>query len=66
MEKSENEKPRIYLSYEINLFQYEKARQNDKRTYFQYYKSLLLIKNIFIFAFYSYKDYNPYAIKICI
>jgi len=64
MEKSENEKPIIYLSYEINLFPYEKARQNDKRTYFQYYKSLLLIKNIFIFAFYPYKDYNPYVIKL--
>ena len=68
MEKNENEneKPIIYLSYELNILPYEKARQNDKRTYFQYYKSLLLIKNIFIFAFYSYKDYNPYAIKVCI
>ena len=66
MEKNENEKPIIYLSSEINLFPYEMARQNDKRTYFQYYKSLILIKNIFIFAFFSYKDYNPYAIKICI
>ena len=68
MEKNENEneKPIIYLSYELNILPYEKARQNDKRTYFQYYKSLLLIKNIFIFAFYSYKDYNPYVIKVCI
>ena len=66
MEKIENEKSTIYLSYEINLFPYEKARQNDKRTYFQYYKSLLLIQNIFIFSFHSYKDHNPYAIKICI
>ena len=66
IEKNENEKPIIYLSYELNILPYEKARQNDKRTYFQYYKSLILIKNIFIFAFYSYKDYNPFAIKICI
>ena len=66
MEKNENEKSIIYLSYELNILPYEKARQNDKRAYFQYYKSLLLIKNIFIFAFYSYKDYNPYAIKVCI
>ena len=66
IEKNENEKQIIYLGYELNLFPYEKARQNDKRTYFQYYKSLILIKNIFIFAFYSYKDYNPYIIKICL
>jgi len=66
IEKNENEKPIEYLSYEMNMFPYEEARQNDKRTYFQYYKSLLLINNIVIFSFYSNKDYNPYIIKICI
>ena len=68
MDINENEfiKPIIYLNYEINLFPYEKAKQIDKRTYFQYYKSLILLNNLFIFSFYSYKDYNPYIIKICI
>ena len=66
IEMNENKKPIIYLNYELNIFPYEKAKQNDKRTFFQYYKSLLLIKNIFIFSFYPYKDYNPYVIKICI
>ena len=66
IENYEDEKPIIYLSYELNIFPYEKAKQNDKRTYFQYYKSLILIKNIFFFGFYSYKDNNPYVIKNCI
>jgi len=66
IERNEIEKPIEYLSYEMNMFPYEEARQNDKRTYFQYYKSLLLINNIVIFSFYSNKDYNPYIIKICI
>ena len=66
MEKDKNINPILYLNYEINIFPYEKAIQNDKRTYCQYYKSLIMLNNIFIFSFSLYKDYNPYTIKICI
>ena len=36
----------------------------DKRTYFQYYFSLLKMKHILIFTFYTYTDYNSKLIKI--
>ena len=65
-EKNKNQKSILYLNYEINIFPYEKAIQIDKRTYFQYYKSLIFLNNIFIFSFNFNKDYNPYVIKICI
>ena len=61
-----NEKPIKYLNYEINIISYERAKRDDKRTFFQYYISLLLLKNIFIFGFNITKDYNPFIIKICI
>ena len=66
IEDNKNKKSLSYLNNEINIFPYEKAIQKDKRTYFQYYKSLLLLNNIFFFSFYLNKDYNPYAIKNCI
>ena len=66
MDINKNEKPIVYLNYELNIFPYEKAIQKDKRSYFQYYKSLIILNNFFIFSFYSSKDYNPYIIKNCI
>ena len=36
----------------------------DKRTYIQYYLSLLKIKHLIIFTFYTNNDYNPKIIKI--
>ena len=36
----------------------------DKRTFLQYYYSLLKIKNLFLFAFFPNKDYNLPLIKI--
>ena len=64
--KIRNEKTKEYLAYEINIIPYDLAKKDDKRTFFQYYKSLILLKNIFIFGFYITKDYNPFIIKICI
>ena len=61
-----NEKPIKYLNYEINIISYGRAKRDDKRTFFQYYKSLILLKNIFISGFNITKDYNPFIIKICI
>ena len=48
---------------EMNSLPYEKALMIDKRTYFQYYFSLLKKKQIILFSFYPNKDYNSQIIK---
>ena len=50
--------------YELNKLKYKKALALDKRTYFQYYYSLLKQKNLFLFAFFPSNDYNLKIIKI--
>ena len=49
---------------ELNNLEYNLALNYDKRTYCEYYKSLLLTKHIFIFSFIYNKDYNSKIIKI--
>ena len=44
--------------------EYEEAKKFDKRTYFQFYFSLLKIKNLLIFSFWPDKDYNSRIIKM--
>ena len=53
-----------YNDRELNSLKYEEALKYDKRSYFQYYCSLLLQKHLILFTFYSSKDYNLYTIKI--
>jgi len=53
-----------YGDYELNRLLYEEALVIDKRTYFQYYFSLLKEKHLVIFTFYTYNDYNSRIIKI--
>ena len=53
-----------YSDYELNNLIYKKALQIDKRTYFQYYWSLLKQKHLLIFAFYTHDDYNSKIVKI--
>ena len=53
-----------FTDKEINSFQYEKALNYDKRTYLQYYISLLKTKHLFIFTFITINDYNSRIIKI--
>ena len=48
----------------MNSLTYELALQYDKRTYFQYYWSLLKKKHLVLFAFLPSNDYNIYTIKI--
>ena len=43
---------------------YEDALNYDKRTYLQYYSSLLKINHLLIFTFYPNKDYNSRIMKI--
>ena len=57
---------KIINDNEINLLEYEQARRQDKRTYCQYYFSLLRTKHILIFSFFQFGDYNSQAIKIYI
>jgi len=64
-EQEKNEKTILnYNDYELNSLIYEKALIIDKRTYFQYYISLLKQKHLLIFTFYTYDDYNSKIIKI--
>ena len=54
----------IYNDRELNSLKYEDALKYDKRTYFQYYSSLLLTKHLILFTFCQSKDFNLKAIKI--
>ena len=53
-----------YNDKEINSLDYIKAKKIDKRTYFQYYISLIKTNHILIFSFYLISDYNSQIIKI--
>ena len=53
-----------YTDEELNSLEYNLAIQYDKRTYFQYYISLLKTKHSFIFSFFNNNDYNSKIIKI--
>ena len=54
-----------FNDYELNALTYEKALINDKRTYIQYYISLLRKNHLVIFALYcNEREYNSQIIKI--
>ena len=53
-----------YTDEEKNNLKYELALKYDKRTYFEYYLSLLKTQHLFIFSFFYSKDYNSRIIKI--
>ena len=53
-----------YNDSEKNSLEYKEALKYDNRTYFQYYFSLLKIKNLFLFSFFPNHDYNSRIIKI--
>ena len=57
---------RNYNDYELNSLKYLEAKVIDKRSYFEYYLSLLRRKHIVIFTFYTSNDYNSKEIKICL
>jgi hypothetical protein len=50
--------------HEINTLEYEKAVELDKRTYFQYYISLLKKKHLILFTFLPANDYNLMSLKL--
>ena len=49
---------------ELNYLPFKKALDYDKRTYCQYYFSLLKTNCLFLFSFYPNNDYNSKIIKI--
>ena len=56
----------VYNDFELNSFDYKNAISYDKRTFCQYYLSLLRTKNMILFSFCIAKDYNTMIIKLCL
>ena len=53
-----------YNDNELNFLSYKEALKYDKRSFCNYYKSLIIIKHPIIFSFCPNKDYNTMIIKI--
>ena len=53
-----------YNAQELNSLEYNMAIFIDKRTYFQYYWSLLKKKHLILFTFLPANDYNLFTLKI--
>ena len=63
--KESNENNNInYNDYELNTLPYDIALKIDKRTYFQFYYSLLKTKQVILFTFCNSTDHNSKIIKI--
>ena len=63
-EKNQMSKINELNDQEINSLEYEKAIELDKRTFFQYYLSLIKKKQLILFTFLPSKDYNLISLKI--
>ena len=67
IEKKYNEKKINKLNdHEINSLSYKEAITIDKRTFIDYYISLLKRKQMLVFTFYINDDYNSRSVKICL
>ena len=53
-----------YYDCEMNSFSYKNALKYDKRTFYQYYISLIKAKHPITFSFVPIKDYNSQLVKI--
>ena len=65
--EKEEEKKNIqhkYIDLELNNLEYKEAIKVDKRTYLQYYCSLIKNKHIILCIFFTSSDYNLTPIKI--
>jgi len=54
----------IYKNCELDYLNFKDSLKYDKRTFFQYYFSLLKAKNLILFSFYPINDYNLKIIKM--
>ena len=64
--KKHNKNFIYYNDYEINTLNYKEALKVDKRTYPQYYFSLLRMRYLLVFTFFARNDYNSKSMKICL
>ena len=55
-----------YNDNELNRLEYEIALISDKRTFGQYFISLLKTKHMIFFTFFNSNDYNSLLLKICL
>ena len=62
-EEEKNKNKKNYNDDELNILLYDLAKLYDKRTYCEYYISLIKTKHIIIFSFFN-NDYNSKVIKI--
>ena len=62
-EINNSEKILEYKEFELNALDYEDALKHDKRTFIQYYFSLLRINHLLMFSFITKNDYNQRVIK---
>ena len=60
------EKDSALTDYELNSAPFDTAKGKDQRGFLQYYWSLIKSKQICIFTFYTYDDYNIKSIKIAL
>jgi hypothetical protein len=51
---------------ELNELEYKTAIEIDKRTYLQYYCSLIKRNELILFTFMSNDDYNLFTLKLCL
>ena len=61
-----NEKLENLNDFELNELNYEDALKKDKRTFEQLYISSIKRKNLLLFSFFLFNDYNSRIIKIFI
>ena len=66
MNSNKKEEEKSYNDMEMNILNYEEAIIHDRRSYSQYYLSLVKTKHILIFTFCQIGDYNSQIIKIYI
>ena len=59
-------KSNYFTSQELNTMKYQEALIYDKRTYLQYYWSLIKKKQLLLFTFINYDDYNLVIIKFAL
>ena len=61
--KKNNNSLKPNTDYELNWISYDDALRYDKRSNCDYYCSLIRTKQLFIFTFFSFNDYNSGIIK---
>ena len=66
IEKEKSITKNDYNDYELNTLLYKDAIKIDKRTYLEYYLSLIKSKQIIIFTFLNGNDFNLISAKICL